>query len=285
MPGGHRNIGFICGLGEPATGNNLNVLKELIHRTSRSDYTWSLFTNGLYWDDDLESFLKTGDIAIKVQYNSSDPSLVAKMLGVGQEKAATHLVNRHHFKELAMSFKRSWGGEVLTNVAASIVPERDNFDELLSLIQECIESGIFPLIGELENAGDSKESYYDDHRLTDEELSSLHRQIADRFGITYKVPFCPAAIGGIHIDNHGMVTVDKLTGLSCPWFNMDDPEMVTIGSITDMCYDEIVREILKYRRERIPAVRDAITDCQKKVFGGCGGEKYELLKRYLRIYG
>ena len=286
LPGG-RNTGFICGLGEPTVAHNLTKLKEILARTTKHGFAWSMFSNGIYWDDELNDYLKAGWLCVMVQYNSDQPELVADMLGVGPKRAAKHLENRAHLLKTA-DWLNSWHiertGASLTGVAASIVPERDNLDELMTIIQQSVDSGVFPLIAELENAGHSKDEYYEQHKLHDHELRTLYQRIEERFGVKYEVPTCPATIGAIHINNRNIVTVDDFTGLSCGWFGMGDQKAHEIGDIRKMSYDEIVRAILEYREARIPEVRKAIKDYPDMVFGGCGGNAQKLLADYVALY-
>lgn len=286
LPGG-RNMGFICGLGEPTVARNLTKLKEILANTAKHEFSWSIFTNGLYWDDELEQHLIAGRLFPMIQYNSKHPEKVADMLGVGPERAATHLRNRLHLQKLAKHLNQ-WHtertGANFAGVAASIVPERDNLDELMDIISECDMFGIFPLIGELEHAGHSTGNYYELHKLEDHELRTLYQQIEHRFGVQYEMPTCPATIGAIHINNRNIVTVDSFTGLSCGWFGMGDPKVHEIGDIRKMSYSEIVRAILEYRESRIADVRKAISDYPDMVFGGCGGNARKLLTDYVALY-
>lgn len=274
------NMGYCCGLGEPTFGTNLTKLKSLISSTAIYDFSWSIFNNGIYWDKDLDDFLRQGRLNVLVQYNSERPEAVAKMLGVDSTLATKHMENRQHLIELAGEL----GYDGVTSIGASIVPERDNYEEILDIVKHCIEHNVFPLIGELENAGYSKNEFYKQHKLTDEELTTLYRAIEQQYGINYKIPFCPAAIGAIHINNRNMVTVDTFTGLSCGWFGMGDPQPMIIGDIRQMTYEEIVRAILDYRAKRLPDVRRIIKECPNMVFGGCGGNARDLLTAYVALY-
>lgn len=286
LPGG-KNSGFICGLGEPTAGKNLAKLKELLARTTIYGFAWSAFINGLCWDSELENYLSAGWLSVAVQYGSDQPELVAEMLGVGSKEAATHLENRGRLMHLA-DWLNSWHiertGTSLTGVAASIVPEHGNLEELLEIVQQCVDHGMFPLIAELENVGRAKGEYYEKHALHDYELRTLHQRIEARFGINYEVPICPAAIGAIHINNRNIVTVDKFTGLSCGWFGMGEPDVHKIGDMRMMSYDEIVKAVLEYREARIPEVRQAINNYPEMVFGGCGGNARKLLTEYVALY-
>ena len=273
------NMGFCCGLGEPTFDVNLTKLKSLIANTAVHDFSWSIFNNGIYWDGELEDFLRQGYLNVLVQYNSERPEVVAKMLGVSPTLAAKHMENRRHLLEIAGEFNC----DCATSIGASIVPERDNYDEVVDIVRRCVEHNVFPLVGELENAGYSKDEHYEQHKLTDEELAVLYRAIERQFGVSYKVPFCPAAIGAININSDNEVTVDS-TGLSCGWYGMGDPRPIVIGDIRKMTYKEIVCAVLDYRAERIPEVRRVINDYPDMVFGGCGGNARDLLTAYVSLY-
>lgn len=287
LPPGGRNMGFICGLGEPTVAHNLAKLTEILKLTSRHEFSWSIFTNGICWNAELEQYLKAGQLFVMVQYNSRDPEVIADMLGAGPKRATTHLQNRSRLQKLAKSLN-AWHiertGTNFASVAASIVPERNNSDELLDIIDECEQYGIFPLIGELEHAGHATGEYYEAHKLEDYELRTLYQQIEHHFGVEYEMPTCPATIGAIHINNRNIVTVDEFTGLSCGWFGMGDPKVHAIGDIRKMPYDEIVRTILDYRESRISEVRQAIKDYPEMTFGGCGGNARRLLADYVALY-
>jgi len=286
-PPGGLNFGFICGLGEPTFAHNMSKLKSLLRSTRPANFSWSIFTNGICWDEELEEELKHGRLYVMVQYNSRKLGTATDMLGVCSKRAIAHLQNRMRLQKLAKwlngcHIERT--GENLTSVAASIVPERDNLYELMDIINECNEYGIFPLIAELEYAGRSKDAYYEAHKLEDHELRTLHQQIKQRFGVDYELPVCPATIGAIHVNNRNIVTVDAFTGLSCGWFGMGDPEVHEIGDIRQMSYDEIVRAILEYRESRVPEIRRTINDYPDMVFGGCGGNARKLLTDYVALY-
>lgn len=285
---GGRNMGFICGLGEPTVGNNLLKLQEILQSTEESNFSWSLFTNGISWPCDYDTFLKKGRLNMMVQYNSRNLDLLAKMFGSDEYLAGIHLDCRKKFQKWARCLNKQHierTGTNLTNIAASIVPDHDNLCEIIDILGECKQYGIFPLIGELEDAGHAKGDYYEAHKLHDQVgLAALRQEIEYSFGIKYEIPICPAAIGAIHINNRNIVTVDEFTGLSCGWFGMGDPKVHIIGDFREMSYAEIVSAILKYRESRIPEVRKAINSYPEQVFGGCGGNAHNLLKHYLSIY-
>lgn len=280
-----RPQGFVCGLGEPTAGSNLEKLKDLIRRTKDNGFIWSMFSNGLYWDTELDEFLKGGSLAVMVQCNSNKADLVAGTMGISQRQAEKHLENREYLWKTAVENVFTGCTEPgCTNIAASIVPDQDNYLELPQIIDDSVGYNVFPLVGELEEAGNSVGKYYDEHRLDQEMLRDILGYINITHNIKYEVPLCPAAIGAIHVNNRNLVTVDAFTGLSCSWFGMGNPEVKVIGDIREMTYDEIVTEILTYREIRISHVQAAIKDYPEMVFGGCGGNARKLLSEYVALY-
>ncbi len=97
------------------------------------------------------------------------------------------------------------------------------------------------------------------------------------------MPTCPATISGIHITSTNNIILDKRTGLSCPWFWLDEPQLEVIGNIQNMSYDEIVNSILKYRQAKLLDVENMKKNIELYPFGGCGGNAKQLLRTYLDI--
>lgn len=97
------------------------------------------------------------------------------------------------------------------------------------------------------------------------------------------MPTCPATISGIHVTNTNNIILDKRTGLSCPWFWLDEPQLEVIGNIQNMSYDEIVNSVLKYRQSKLLDVENMEKNIELYPFGGCGGNAKQLLRTYLDI--
>ena len=157
-----------------------------------------------------------------------------------------------------------------------------NYDELPSIINWCMENSIFPLIGQLEDAG-SCSKVYKELEVKVEDLNKFRDFISSTYGVNYEMPTCPAAISGIHVTNTNKVILDKRTGLSCPWFWLDEPQLEVIGDIENMNYEEIVKRILKYRSLKLPEVKDMERHVELYPFGGCGGNAKQLLKTYIDV--
>ena len=165
---------------------------------------------------------------------------------------------------------------------ASIVPTKKNKDEILSIVTDCLNNKIFPLIAELENSGTAQE-YYNELALSNEELDILKLQINSLIDDEYEIPICPAVICGIHIGYDGVVTVDSKTGLSCHWFWLEEPKTKTIGNFNNSDFSSIIAGINKYRKNQIDEVRSVFRNRNNLVFGGCGGDVTKILSKYIEI--
>lgn len=122
---------FICGLGEPTEPTeNLPKLLELLDRTAEIGVNFALFNNGLYWDEKLNKHLGGGRLSVQVQVMSNQVEKVAHFMGVSKDEANLQLQHREQIYEVAV---QQWDHPQAangTNVCASIVPMRDNLDEL-----------------------------------------------------------------------------------------------------------------------------------------------------------
>jgi hypothetical protein len=143
-----------------------------------------------------------------------------------------------------------------------------------------MKHGIFPLIGQLEDAGRCSK-VYKELEVKEEDLIKFRNYISNTYGVNYEMPTCPATISGIHVTNTNKVILDKRTGLSCPWFWLNEPQLDVIGDIQNMNYDEITKKILEYRASKFQDVVEMERHIELYPFGGCGGNVKQLLKTYI----
>lgn len=198
---------------------------------------------------------------------------------VSQSEASLQLQHRQQIYDTARLLADS-----NTNVCASIVPMQDNLDELRRLFYRAVNHNVYPLIGELEEAGYCTGAVYERQKISDEQLADFKTWIKDKFSWDYQVPTCPATFGAIHIDNRNHITIDCHTGAGCHWFNMSNPEPFDLGDFRNRDYRKIANEILDYRLSRIDEVRQSISGYPDLVFGGCGGNAQPLLQQYIASY-
>jgi len=169
------------------------------------------------------------------------------------------------------------------SIAASIVPTKLNYKEIPSLVEKCVENNAFPLLGQLEYAGNAINEY-DNLLLSKEELLELKSEINWIIGTEYKIPICPSVISGIHINNNGYISVDKKSGLSCSWFWLKTPDTVNLCSVNEIqSLKKAERHILEYRQNVITDILDLPNQIEELPFGGCGGNIKDLINDYVII--
>lgn len=263
---------YACGLGEPTAEGNIKIFKQILAICKKNGVKVSVFSNIVNLDDDILSYIAEGTLHILFKLDSFHKEKMTYLYG--KDESDTILRN---YQRLLETVKLSDG---TTNLAASIVPTKINYNETYEIIDFCMKYGIFPLIGQLENAGKCSK-IFEELKLEQYELQDLKDYINQRYGIKYKIPICPATISGIHITNTNNVIVDKKTGLSCAWFWLEEPEMITIGNIKEMDIDEITKKIIEYRKSKFVDVINIEKSLNPNTFGGCGGDTKQLLNQYI----
>ncbi len=266
---------YVCGLGEPTVkGGNAYAFKKVLAMCKANSAKVSVFSNMVDLDDELLQYIDDGTLHVLFKLDSFKPAIMNYLYGV--DRIETILRNYERLKEV-IHIK-----DGTTNLGASIVPNAKNREEIYEIVDFCMEYGIYPLLGQLENAGKCA-SIFNELKVNDDELLALRQYIKDTYGADYKMPVCPATIAGIHITNTNRVIVDKRTGLSCGWFWLDEPEMIEIGNIVDMSPEDITSKIIAYRKSKfadVVAIEKALTP---NPFGGCGGDAKSLLRHYINI--
>ena len=265
---------YVCGLGEPTATANLKHLKYILKLCKERNIGLSMFSNMLNVDKELLDYIDNGTLNVLFKLDTFNKDKMAYLYGL--DKGDTILKNYKSLKEVT-HFKNG-----VTNLGASIVPTSVNYDELPFIIDWCVKNNIFPLIGQLEDAG-SCSKVYKDLEVKEEDLNKFRKFIEDTYGVNYEMPICSATISGIHVTNTNKIILDKRTGLSCPWFWLDEPQLEVIGNIENMSYEKIVKEILKYRALKLQDVENMEKNIELYPFGGCGGNAKQLLKTYIDI--
>ena len=260
---------FVCGLGEPTFNENYNTLLKLLKLCEKKKMKCSIFTNATNITKELKHYIYNGVLYVLFKYDSFIDGVNKKIIGDNCIGSYNDI-----FSEMVKMVKVKEG---CSNIAASIVPTTYNEDILVELTQRCIENNIYPLIGSLENAGKAQKNY-EALAITKEKLSFLKSQIEWYIGEEYKLPICPSTIGAIHITNKGDIVLDSRSGLSCSWFWLETPCMITLGNISEHnAYDKACERILEYRESVKNNIEKITNICVDKVFGGCGGNIAELL--------
>lgn len=269
MKGGRFKWLFVCGLGEPTFNENYDTLLKLLIFCKKNRIKCSIFTNATNISKELKHFISEDVLYILFKYDSFFDEVNKKIIGNNSIGSYNDV-----FSEMAQMVKVE---DSCSNIAASIVPTVFNEDILIELVKRCTENNIYPLIGSLEDAGKAQINY-GTLSITEEKLILIKNQIEQYFAEEYVLPICPSTVGAIHITNKGDIVVDSRTGLSCSWFWMETPCMVTLGNIMEhSTYDEICNEIIRYRKSVKNKIKYILNDDVNNIFGGCGGDVETLL--------
>lgn len=266
---------FICGLGEPTFGENLTALELLLNTCLSNKIKCSIFTNALNITPQIKWFIDIGILHVLFKYDSFDDEVNKEILGKSHNVGYNYI-----FQQMKNSviIENNY-----TNIAASIVPTVYNEDILDLLTKKCIDSNIFPLLGALEVAGNATARY---EKLVPrhEKLVSAKILIDKIVGGQYCMPICPSTIGSIHISASGDITVDALSGLSCSWFWLKTPDIMSLGNINQgFDYHEVTNKIISYRKAVFHNLNTCIESHDDSLFGGCGGDIKTLLNIYKSI--
>lgn len=202
-------------------------------------------------------------------------------MGISKTAAINQLKHRD---EIYCYAEEHLSGDNGTNVCASLIPMRDTMPGIKDQIYRAIMHGVYPLIGELEEAGFCVGKVYEQQKVSPEELQALKAWMRDYYEWDYTVPICPAVFGAIHINHRNQVTVDWRTGMSCNWPNMVDPDPHTLCDFRDTSLQEISSAILDYRLAHIDKAKELATRQSSVVFGGCGGQVQRVFQAYLESY-
>lgn len=265
---------YACGLGEPTAPGNIDTFKQILAISRENGVKVSIFSNIVNLDDELFEYISEGTLNILFKLDSFDKEKMAYLYG--KDKGDIILNN---YQRLIKTIKIDNG---TTNLAASIVPTKVNYGDIYQIIDFCMENGIFPLLGQLENAGKCS-AFFEDMKLQEEKLISLRSYINQKYNVDYQIPVCPATISSMHITNTNNVIVDERTGLSCAWFWLEEPKMISLGNISQMSAEEITTEIIEYRKSKFNDVIEIEKTLKENPFGGCGGDAKTLLKQYIEI--
>lgn len=268
---------YCCGLGEPSDDPKF---KSIVEFSKNQGITLSVFSNGIGYTQEFINFLYKNDVCLLIKCDSLDAQIFSKSLGASDVESANSI-----YRTLEMALNVGYGKDVApgmgSRLALSIVPTQLNKYTLIDVVRFCKANNLFPLLGQLEQAGRG-ENIFEDISLSNAELQDFKEHVDDILGFDYKIPVCPAGIAGLHIDNIGQCVVHEETGLSCAWFDLENPTVNILGNINDTDIVTLWNKVLKYRKDRLNNLsKKWIEKPLEDIFGGCGGA--DLVKTYLQI--
>ena len=265
---------FICGLGEPTFSTNKDELIHLLDLCKKHNVKCSIFTNLTNFNDELFKYVEDEVLYVMFKLDSLKPDVITRLYGNPDIDIDSLQDKIKHLLSLVKIRNNC------SNICASIVPTTENYEELPHLIDFCFENNVFPLIGDLEDSGLGKDTYKS-LKLSDKQLSVIKAHFPEE----YRIPICPSVLCGIHILHDGTVAVDELTGLSCHWFWLEEPKIYLMKKVWEYSScEDIEKEILVYRQDRLQFVKNKVGKIREMVFGGCGGDIKELLGVYLHMH-
>lgn len=265
---------YICGLGEPTFNTNRVYLIEVLKMCQKYNVGCCLFTNLSALDEELCTYIDEGVLYPIFKLDSFDADKIKQIYNIADELAYLQTSN---IKSIKKHVKVRDG---YTNIAASIVPSALNISEIKSLITWCHQNNVFPLIGQLEDAGKGH-SLFDSLNVQDSMLMDLKDYILNCYGEPYEVPICPSVLFGVHINYEGNIVVDGISGLSCHWFWLTEPQIENLGQFVGRSIDSISQMIIENRKNHAEEVKNICQMQKKLVFGGCGGDIKNLLDFYI----
>lgn len=271
---------FICGLGEPVQKDNYSFLIKILNLCKKYNVKCSIFSNMFVCNKEIIEFVEEGILYILFKYDSNDYKLNANVYGTSNSVA------EQQYKNIQILMKHVRCDGNMTNIGASIVPTRLNANKIPEIVEECCENQIYPLLADLENSGRGQD-HYSVLSLNSYDMQILKNKVESIIGEKYKIPICPAVISGIHISNESNIVVDEISGLTCPWFWLEEPQLYKISQLNKMVeLEEIKARIIDYRNHKLQSVQEiylsyAPIDFEK--FGGCGGDIRSLLKDYIEV--
>lgn len=267
---------FICGLGEPLCGANKGLLINLLELCKTNNIKCTIFTNGSNMDGKILDYVQSDILYPLIKIDTFSFELAQKLYGTSQ--ANKNLQTIESLFEIAKNKKSNY-----CHIAASIVPTSLNINEIPYIVKNCIDNNVFPLLGQLEYAGNAIGSY-NELLLSKKELLDLKQEISSIINSEYKVPICPSVISGIHINNEGYVSVDSRTGLSCSWFWLETPQTINLCAINSISkLSEAEKAIFDYRLKKSDDLSSLLSCIEEEPFGGCGGNIIDLFHDYIEI--
>jgi len=266
---------YICGLGEPTDDPKA---KDVIKYLSHSKVKMSMFSNGINYSDENIEFFFENKVNLIIKCDSFDPDIFNYLLG-GNKAKSLHVADSVYEtigKLIKIGYSQTSNDPSL---ALSIVLTNVNLSKVPEIIEFCKTWNVFPLLGELENAGRASVAF-NELSPSENQLSRLRDIATEILGYNYEIPVCPAAFSGLHINNMGDCIVHKQSGSSCAWFSLVEPETEVLGNVRVDSLANLRDKLIQYRKNLKESNNLAkwLTTVWSEnqlshVFGGCGGRK------------
>jgi MoaA/NifB/PqqE/SkfB family radical SAM enzyme len=268
---------FICGMGEPFVKPNYNIMLNILSICEKTNTKCSIFTNGIGIDSKIKSYIKKGILSVIVKLDSLKAEKSKEIFRSKDDIDSTKIIR--DIKKGVIYTNANY-----TNIAASIVPTIYNQDEIVDIVNWCLKNNIYPMIGDLEESGDAKE-IFTDLSVSISKKRLIKNEIKEIIGEEYNLPICPSVIGGIKLSYNNYIIVDELTGLSCSWFWLTEAKLrkiIRVKNINDFIGG--MKQVTKYRTNRIESTKKLVRSTQQGSFGGCGGDISIILNSFIEAH-
>lgn len=265
---------YICGLGEPTVNINRINLIEVLELCRKYNVRCCIFTNLSVIDEDLYTYIDEEILYPIFKLDSFSIDTIKQIYNVSDELANKQINN---INNIIKHVKVNSG---YTNIAASIVPSTLNISEIKLLIKWCYQNNVFPLIGQLEDAGKGH-NVFGSLEVTESMLIDLKDYILNCYGEPYEIPICPSVLFGVHINFEGEIIVDGASGLSCHWFWLTEPHIEKLGQFVGYDINSISQMIIEKRKIHAEKIKKIFHMQKELIFGGCGGDIKHLLDFYI----
>jgi MoaA/NifB/PqqE/SkfB family radical SAM enzyme len=238
---------YICGLGEPSQDENFI---PLINLAKENQLNLVFFTNGLGYSVKTRKLLYQSNVYPIVKCDSMNDQIFDQLLKKkGGGRKVKDLLGSLVEAKSELDFNSG------TSLAISLIPTKINKDSFLDVVTYCINSSIFPVIGELEkvNSAATNVSLLE---LDHNEKRLLVRELEELLLGPYIRPICPGVFVSLHVGFDGDVLLGQNTGFSCVWFLQENPQTHAIGNIRNDPLTKIVGWIREYRLEYLTNARE-----------------------------
>ncbi len=271
--------GFICGVGEPTTADNREILDALLKLAEKYNFNLMIRTNLINWDKKLSQALGRHSLSVLANLACLNHKRLRQLMRIDSAKASLIL---SHFKELVALTQDNIDEFYTSGFAVQLVASLNTLYYMREVIERSLQLNI-PLAMQESYMTREVDDFY--CRVGSAELNECLNWLIDEHAFDYRPPICPAIFSAIAIDAEDYIVVDRETGLSCTQCFLEEREIYRICKVSELPYKKIVQQILEYRLERLPVVREMVKSYQNhSVLGGCGGRLEEILKLYLQIY-
>lgn len=194
------------GAGEPLYGKNLKLTLAILDFCNKNDLHLVIFTHGQNISDNLIKKINRPNVSLMIKYNSAEPKIQDKLVGVG---GYTEKRNKVISKLIKAGFAGYKNGFSRLGFVTSILEQ--NYQELPAIFSYCRENGIVPDFDTILEAGRAKHKNISFAKVK-KMMEKLQQLDQKKYG--YEWQYSPTYITGccdrykrhLYIDRFGQVS-------------------------------------------------------------------------------